>query len=137
MVNYAFKKTAISWGSNVFVVVVQLLNCFRLFATLRTAGCQASVSFAISRSLLIFMPIELVILSKHLTLCHPLHLTSSFPTSGSFPMSQLFASGGQIIGVSASVLPMTVQGLFPLGLNSFRKSTLMYSVVIRVNNTLL
>ena len=41
----------------------------------------------------------------------------SFPASGSFPMSQLFASGGQSIGASASasVLPMKVQDRFPLG----------------------
>ena len=44
----------------------------------------------------------------------------SFPASGSFPMSQLFASGDQSIGVSASasasVLPVNIQDLFPLGL---------------------
>ena len=40
----------------------------------------------------------------------------SFPASGSFPMNQLFASGGQSIGASASVLPMNIQGSFPLGL---------------------
>ena len=41
----------------------------------------------------------------------------SFPASGSFQMSQLFASGSQSIGVSvsASVLPMNIQGRFPLG----------------------
>ena len=41
----------------------------------------------------------------------------SFPASGSFPMSQLFASGGQSIGASAlaSVLPMNIQDWFPLG----------------------
>ena len=41
----------------------------------------------------------------------------SFPSSGSFPMSQLFASGGQSIGVSAStsVLPMNTQNWSPLG----------------------
>ena len=41
----------------------------------------------------------------------------SFPASGSFPMSQFFASGGQHIGVSASasVLPMNIQDWFPLG----------------------
>ena len=39
-----------------------------------------------------------------------------FPTSGSFPMSWLFASGGQSIDASASVLPMNIQGSFPLGL---------------------
>ena len=58
--------------------------------------------------------------------CRPTILTSiipffpclqSFPASGSFQMSQLFASGGQSIGVSgsASVLPMSIQGWFPLG----------------------
>ena len=59
--------------------------------------------------------------------CHPTILSSifpfssclqSFPASGSFPMSQFFASGGQSIGASpsASVLPMNIQDLFPLQL---------------------
>ena len=41
----------------------------------------------------------------------------SFPASGSFPMSWLFASGGQRIGTSASasVFLMNIQGWFPLG----------------------
>ena len=41
----------------------------------------------------------------------------SFPASGSFPMSQFFASGGQCIGISVSVsiLPMNIQDWFPLG----------------------
>ena len=45
----------------------------------------------------------------------------SFPASGSFPMSRLFALGGQNIGASASAstLPMNIQGLFPLGLTDF------------------
>ena len=58
--------------------------------------------------------------------CHPTTSSSvipfssclqSFPASGSFPMSQLFTSGGQSIGVSApaSVLPMNIQDWFPLG----------------------
>ena len=58
--------------------------------------------------------------------CHPSISSSvvpfsshlhSFPASGSFPMSQFFASGGQSIGVSAStsVLPMNIQDWFPLG----------------------
>ena len=58
--------------------------------------------------------------------CHPAISSSvvpfsscpqSFPASGSFQMSQLFASGGQSIGflASASVLPMTIQNRFPLG----------------------
>ena len=59
--------------------------------------------------------------------CHPTILSSvipfssclqSFPASVSFPMSQFFASGGQRIGVSASasILPMSIQDWFPLGL---------------------
>ena len=58
--------------------------------------------------------------------CHPTISSSvvpfsscpqSFPASGSFPISQLFTSGGQSIGVSAStsVLPMNIQDWFPLG----------------------
>ena len=59
--------------------------------------------------------------------CHPTISSSvvplssclqSLPASGSFPMSQLFASGDQSFGASASasVLPMNIQGWFPLGL---------------------
>ena len=48
----------------------------------------------------------------------PFSCLQSFPASGSFSMSQFFASGGQNIGASASapVLPMNIQGWFPLGL---------------------
>ena len=40
----------------------------------------------------------------------------SFPSSGSFPMSQLFAAGGQSTGASAFVFPVSIQSWFPLGL---------------------
>ena len=45
----------------------------------------------------------------------------SFPASGSFPVSQFFASGGQSIGASAStsVLPMSIQDWFPLGMTGW------------------
>ena len=46
----------------------------------------------------------------------PFSCPQSFPASGSFPISRLFASGYQSIGASASVLPMNVQGWSPLGL---------------------
>ena len=65
------------------------------------------------------MPIESVMSSNHLILHHPFSFClQSFPASGSFPVSQLFTSGGQGIGASpsASVLPMNIQGWFPLGL---------------------
>ena len=58
--------------------------------------------------------------SNHLILCHPPFSSclQSFPASGSFPVSLLFASGGQSVRVSASVsvLPMNIQDWFPLGL---------------------
>ena len=56
--------------------------------------------------------------------CHPTISSSvvpfssrlqSFPASGSFPLSQFFASSGQRIGTSASVLLMNIQDWFPLG----------------------
>ena len=62
---------------------------------------------------------ESVMPSNHLFLCHLfLVLLSVFPASGSFPMSQLFILGNQRIGASAlaSLLPMNIQGWFPLGL---------------------
>ena len=46
----------------------------------------------------------------------PFSCLQSFPASGSFPMNQLFASGGQSIRASASVLPMNMQGWSPLGM---------------------
>ena len=57
--------------------------------------------------------------------CHPTISSSvipfssclpSFPASGSFPMSQFFSSGGQSFGASVSVLPMSIQEWFPVGL---------------------
>ena len=71
-----------------------------------------------SRSLLKLMSIESVMPSNHLILCHPLLLPPSiFPIIRIFSMNQFFASGGQSVGVSAlaSVLPMNIQGWFPLG----------------------
>ena len=97
--------------------VVQLLSHIWLFGTPRTAACQASLSSTLSKSLLKFMSIELVMLSIHLILCHPLLLLPSiFPIRGSFPVSRLFTSGGQSVGASATDLPMNTQDWFPLGL---------------------
>ena len=84
--------------------------------TLWTTAHQASLSFTNSQSLL--KSIELVMPSNHLILCHPLLLPPSiFPRIRVFSKSQLFTSGGQSIGpsTSASVLPMNIQGWFPLG----------------------
>ena len=77
-----------------------------------TAARQPSLSITNSWSLLKLMPIESVMPSSHLILCHPFSFSlQSFPASGPFQMNQLFASGGQSTGVSAStsVLPMNIQ----------------------------
>ena len=66
---------------------VQSLSCIRLFATLWSAAHLASLSFTIYWSLLKFMPIELVMLSNHLILCHPLFLLPSI-----FPSIKVFSN---------------------------------------------
>ena len=75
-----------------------------------TAAPQAPLSFTVSWSLLTFTSTESVMPSNQLILCHPFSFClQSFPSSRSFPMSWLFASGGQSIGALASVLPMNIQ----------------------------
>ena len=96
---------------------VQLLSCVCLFVTPWTAACQASLSITNFWNLLKLKSIYSVIPSNHLILCRPLlPCLHSFPPSGSFLISQFFASGGQSIGASASasVLPMNIQDWFPL-----------------------
>ena len=104
-------------------------------------GCRSSVQFSCSVMSDSLLPHELqyarppcpspapLVYSNSCPLsrwCHPTISSSvipfssglqSFPTSGSFQMSQLFTSSGQSIGVSASasVLPMNVQDWFPFG----------------------
>ena len=91
---------------------VQLFSCVQLFATPWTAASQASLSIINTCSLLKRMSIK--------WWCHPTisnsvvpfsYCVQSVPESGSFAMSQLFSSGGQSAGVSASasVLPMNIQ----------------------------
>ena len=108
--------------NNFSISVVQSLSHVRLFATTWTATPQASLSFNISWSLLKIMSIVLVMPSNHLILCQSLLLFPSiFPSLRVFPMSWLFASGGQSIGASASasVLPMNILDWFSLGLTGW------------------
>ena len=102
----------------VYFSSVHSLSHVWLFVTPWTAACQASLSITNSLSLLKLMSIELVTPSNNLILCLPFSsYLHSFPASGSFPMSQFFASDGQSIRVSASasVLSMNIQEWFPLG----------------------
>ena len=80
--------------------------------SLMDCSTPGSLSITNSQSLLKLMSIKSVMPSNHLIFCHP--LLQSFPTSGSFPMSLFFTSGGQSIGASASVLPVNIQDWFPL-----------------------
>ena len=96
---------------------VQSLSSVWLFATPWIAAHQASLSITNSWSSLKLMSIESMMWSSHLILCRPLFFCSqSLPASESFPVSQLFAWGGQSTGVSAlaSVLTMNTQDWSPL-----------------------
>ena len=97
---------------------VQSLSHVLLFATPWTAACQASLSITNTQSPPKPMSVESMMPSNHLILSHPLLLLpQTFPASGSFPMSQLFTSGGPTIGVSAStsVLLVNIQDWSLLG----------------------
>ena len=101
---------------------VKSLSRVWLFATPWIAARQASLSITNSWSSLKLTSIESVMPSSHLILCHPLLLLpQSLPASGSFPMSQLVAWGGQSIGVSAlaSVLPVIGPTILSLQYNHF------------------
>ena len=99
--------------SSVQFISVQSLSQVRLFATPWIAARQASLSITNFRSSLRLTSIESVMPSSHLILCLPLLLLPPIPPSiRVFPMSQLFAWGGQSTVVSAltSFLPKNIQG---------------------------
>ena len=101
------------------VVVVQLLSCVQLFATLWTVACRSSLSFTISPALLKLMSIKLMMPSNHLILCCPLLLLpSTFPSIRVFSnKSFLHIRWPKYWSFSFSiVLPMNVQDRLPLGL---------------------
>ena len=100
------------------VVDVQSPSHVRLFVTTWTAAPQASCPSlspgVCSNSCPLWQWCHPTISSSVI----PFSCLPSLPASGSFPMSQLFTSGGQSIGASTSALvfPMNIQGWFPLGL---------------------
>ena len=105
------------------VVIVQSLSCVWLFVIPWIAAHQASLSSTISWSLLKLMSIESVMPSNHLSLCHPLLLLPSI-----FPSNRVFSNELALCirwpkYWKATVLPMNIQGWFPLeltGLTSFQ-----------------
>ena len=102
----------------VIVVVVQSLSPVQLFATPWTSAHQPScppLSPGVSSSSCSLSQWCYRIISSSVALFFCLQ---SFPASGSFPMSWVFTSGGQNVVASAlaSVLPMNIQGWFPLEL---------------------
>ena len=114
-------KTHYFLFSSVQFSSVQLLSCL----TLRPHGlqhtslsCQSPIPGAYSNSCPLTRWCRPTISSSVIPFSSCLQ---SFPASGSFQMSQFFVSGGQSIGVSASisVLPMNIQDWFPLGWNGW------------------
>ena len=108
--NINIKKNSVQFSSG------QSLSHVRFFATPWITAHQASLFITNSQSSLKLMSIELVMPSKHLILCRPLLLLPPIsPSIRVFPMSQLFAWGGQSTGVSAlaSFLPKKSQGWSP------------------------
>ena len=109
-------------GRKVQFSSVQLLSHIQFFATPRTAALQASLPLPTPRACSNSCPLS--------WWCHPTISSfvipfslclQLFPASVPFPVSQLSTSDGQSIraSVSASVIPMNIQGWFPLGLTGF------------------
>ena len=105
-------------GSSLVIAIVQSLSCVQLFGPHwlqhTRLPCSSPYPRVCSNSCLLSQWCHSIISFSVI----PFSCLHSFPASGSFPVSWLFASGGQSIGASASasVLPMNIQGGFPLGL---------------------
>ena len=131
-----FKILWVEWKTCLpMLFIVRSLSHVQIFATPWTRAPQASLPFTIrvcSNSCPLSQWCYLTVSSSAALL----FCLQSFPASGSLPMSQLFTSGGQSIGDSASVLPMTIQGWFPLWLTGLilqpkRLSRVFSSTIIR------
>ena len=101
------------------VVVAQSPSRVWFSATPWTTACQAPLSFMVSWNLLKLTSTESVMPSNHLILCHPLLLLPSI-----FPSIKVFSNERALhirwpstrVSASATVLPVNIQGWFPLGL---------------------
>ena len=115
-----------------YYVVGHLLSHVWLFVIPWIIVHQAPLSSTVPRCLLKFVSIESVMLCNILSSAASISsCPQSFPASGSFPVSLLFKSGGQSIGVSAftTVLPMNIQDWFPLGLTGLILLLLVFLMV--------
>ena len=107
-----------AWHAGVHGIPRSWINCLAVSDSLRPHGLQHTRPPCPSSTPRVYW--NSCPLSR---CCHPTISSSvvpfsclqSFPASGSFQMSQFFASGGQSIGASASVLSINIQDLFPLG----------------------
>ena len=111
------------WFSNSHVPMNLICCCCcsvtQLSNSLRSHGLQHDRLPCPSLSPGVFSNSCLLIGDANLTISSsatPFFCLQSFPAPGSFPISQLFSSAGQSIGASTTVLPMNIQGWFPLGL---------------------
>ena len=101
---------------SLFTHITFVLSHVQLFASPWTVAHKAPLSSTSSWSLLKSMSIESVMVSNHLILCHPLLLLPSI-----FPIISVFSNESAIhirwpeygVSVSASVLPVSIQGWFP------------------------
>ena len=116
-----FFYTVLQWKSlyrsNLCLTSVQFSSVAQLCPTLCDPMNHSTPSLPVHHQLSEFTQIQVQWVSDAIQPSHPLSSPQSFPASGSFQMSQLFASCGQSIRVSASasVLPMNIQDWSPLG----------------------
>ena len=129
-INYWEHWQGISWGEDTtyFMTSFEKLHCCCSVAQSCLILCdpmdRSMPGFPVFHHLLELAQTHVHQVDDVIQQSHPLSSPSIssclqyFPASGSFPLSWLFASGGQCIGAStsASVLPINIRGLFPFGL---------------------
>ena len=111
------------YPTSLYISIIQFSSGTQLGQTLCNSMDYSTPRFPVYHQLLEFTQTNVHCVGDAIQPSHPLSSPSppafqSCPGSGYFPMSQSFASGGQSIGVSASVpvLPMNIQNWFPLRL---------------------
>ena len=115
-------KKGVDYPSSNFFILICYCSVTRSCTTLCNPMDSSTPGFPVHHHLPEFAQTHVHRVGDAIQPSHPVITFSSclqsFPASGSFPMSWLVESDGQTIGASASasVLPMSIQGWFPLGL---------------------